>query len=660
MAKQEIKQQILTLLLDASAAMTLAQLAERAKVSQKSIRNYLAEIEQEGILGNLMLKRRPGVGIFLEEDLVKRAELRRRLASDTHKTYALSPEGRQHYIVKTLFKNRYTYTIQLLADDLYVSKSTIVQDLVYVQEWLEKHQLRLERKPNRGLWIEGDEYVFRRAMRDFCSEAGNGEFAISEEEIEQLDYRIDFISFNKIKSIFPRLDIYKIQSILQQAEKKLDYALTDEAFINLIIHIAITLERIKQCKDVVMEEEKLRKLAANMEFQVAKWIVNRISEETGICIPKEEVGYISLHLLGARVQQNSNAANFAEILESQAEEYVELARRVIHAASEILEVDLSGDRLLLTGLTLHFRPSVMRLRYGMEIRNPLLERIKQEYTSIFGAAWAASTIFERYFGVTINEDEVGYIAMHLGGAMARLKNKIKAVVVCASGLGTSQLVAMRLEREVPELEITEIVSVQQLSKVLTEGCDIIISTVAVRERHEKLIHISTLVDEKDVFVIRNFLRSMQEQRRERTCQSLAASISADFCFAGCVHKSKKEVIKFYGEQLEKSGYTRAGFVESALQREQITSTSVGRGVAIPHGNDEFVLQPKICVVQLTKPIKWGDDYVDLVMLLALNVQYAKNSFFRSFYAMLDDEQVLRRMRHAKNGQEIMNIILEEG
>lgn len=658
MAKEDNKQLVLACLLTAEQPLTLAQLAKQTKVSSKSVRNYLEEMEQEGVFGTDGLVRKPNVGIYLAADAETRAELQRRL--QLKPAYeAWSAEVRQQYILQTLFKNRYTYTIQLLAEDLDVSKSTVVQDLACVQKWLERHQLRLERKPNRGLWIEGDEYVFRQAMMALFAEVQKEDIPISEAEAEQLDYRIDFISFGKIKQLFPRLDIHAVQTVLQQAEHKLDYVLTDEAFVNLLIHIAITLERIKQEREIRIDEERLSKLAANPEFAVAQWVVEQLGAVMQVQLPAAEVGYISLHLLGARVQQNCKVQNVAEWRAGEAEEYVGLAEQIVRLVSDILEVDLTQDQLLLTGLTLHLRPTVKRLQYGIRIRNPLLERIKSEYTSIFGAAWATGSSFERLFSVTLNEDEVAYIAMHIGAALERQKSKVRTIVVCASGVGTSQLVAVRLAKALPELEIVDSIPVHQLRPAVAESVELLVSTVALRDRPDNMLTISTLVDAKDVLQIRRFLQQRQ-QTASRTAHRLADLLQVDFCFVREQHASREELIRVYGAKLRTGGYTASGFIASALQREQFTSTAVGKGVAIPHGNDEFVIRPQICVVQLATPLTWGEEQVDLVFLLALNPRYAKRSFFASFYSMLDDEQVLAALRQAACRQELYDTMLREG
>ena len=62
---------------------------------------------------------------------------------------------------------------------------------------------------------------------------------------------------------FPKLDFYSIQGIIQKSEEKLGYYFTDQAFVNLIVHIAIAIERIKFDKNIYMEEDNFEDIKNN-------------------------------------------------------------------------------------------------------------------------------------------------------------------------------------------------------------------------------------------------------------------------------------------------------------------------------------------------------------------------------------------------------------
>ncbi|MFD3155906.1 BglG family transcription antiterminator [Haloimpatiens sp. FM7330] len=669
-SKELVKKKILDILLEKEEPVTVSEFAKLFSKSGRTIRNYLNEIESILNEKGIKLIKKPNVGIKLEVNEEEKAKLKREITDKEKNTEMYSSEYRRKYILKTLFKNKYTYTIQLLAEDLYCSKGTIVNDLVYVQEWLENRGLSLKRKPNQGLWIEGNEQIYRRAMMDLFHEIERNDNIHLEKEAEKLDYRIDFINYKKIKDLFPRIDIYKIQLVVQEAEKKLGYYFTDLAFINLITHIAITIERVKNEKEIKMEDKMFNNLKSKYEFEVAKWVIDRLSEEFKIKFPEAEIGYISLHMLGAKVQENSSVSNIDNLLLStQNKELVELAKEIINLAGEILNVNLSNDKQLLTGLILHLRPTVVRLKHGLKLRNPMLERIKKEYTNIFGAAWACSSIFEKKLGILINEDEVGYIALHIAVAVNRISEKVKTVIVCSSGIGTSQLVASRLEKKLDEIDIIAVVSLNSLGDKLKEEADLIITTIPTMRDNSKVVYISNLVDDRDIFIIKNKIKqilienSKNNLLRENTEKQITDSvIEEELCFIEEEKSDFVEIIKYYGKFMEEVGYAKKGFCENVLQREKKASTVIGKGIAIPHSTQDYVNESKICIIKLKNPVEWSKQKLNLIIMLCLKFQDINTTkgFFKKFYSVLNSETAINEIMQTDDKKQIINIFINGG
>lgn len=72
---------------------------------------------------------------------------------------------------------------------------------------------------------------------------------------------------------------------------------------------------------------------------------------------------------------------------------------------------------------------------------------------------------------------------------------------------------------------------------------------------------------------------------------------------------KADAIRMAGELLVKSGCVMAPYIDGMLAREQSMSTSLGNGVAIPHGiyeNRDHILKTGISVLQLVEGVDWGD------------------------------------------------------
>jgi mannitol/fructose-specific phosphotransferase system IIA component len=83
---------------------------------------------------------------------------------------------------------------------------------------------------------------------------------------------------------------------------------------------------------------------------------------------------------------------------------------------------------------------------------------------------------------------------------------------------------------------------------------------------------------------------------------------------------KQDAIRKAGELLVQSGCVLPEYIDGMLKREESMSTSLGNGVAIPHGvyeNREHILQTGISVLQLAEPVEWDEgDRVFLVIGIA--------------------------------------------
>jgi len=87
----------------------------------------------------------------------------------------------------------------------------------------------------------------------------------------------------------------------------------------------------------------------------------------------------------------------------------------------------------------------------MDIRNPLLEKLKQDYRELMEVACSAVRSLEKKYGFIVPESEIGYIALHIGAALERKRYKrVPVILACASGIGSAQMLASRLQKELPK------------------------------------------------------------------------------------------------------------------------------------------------------------------------------------------------------------------
>jgi transcriptional antiterminator len=651
---------IIRQLLDNLEPVTMTQIAENLNISPRSVRSYMKEVNK--ILNSLgyTLIKKPGVGVLLVGGKQARKEIYEKLPIE--EAYNLNPVLRKNYIIETLLKNRYSYTIQLLADDLQVGKGTIIKDLAEVEKWLDKYRLKLIKKTNYGLSIEGSELDIRNAMGYFNENILNCDKKDLKSGLYcDLDYRINKELFIKLKNMYPNIDIQKIIIILKKAESLIGCSYTENDFFNLISQTSIAIERVKFKKDFKIEEEKKVILKEKVEYGAALWIVEQLNKEFGFNMSEEEACYLTIFMLGSGIQVD--LLNCEESLNLLEYKYKELAYEIVQLVSSILEINLVNNEILLKGLALHLKRVINRKKFNMHLKNPLLDQIKKEYTSIFGACWATSNIFEKKTGLLLDEDEVAFIAIHIGGAISRKKNCINVIVVCASGIGTSQLIAGRIERYVQEIIVKDVLPYNHLNEDIYNQAELIISTVPIDNPEKNVVIISSKVNEADIKKIQQVVfKILGSNIVLKSNESVVNLIKEELIILDADCESIEDTIYYASNNLYENGYVTSEFANDVIKREKITSTSVGKGVAIPHSIKGFVIKPGICLIKLKKPIEWHDERVDLVFVLALMFTDVKETkeFFKYFYYLLNNEKVLDDIRFSNDKKSILNIIMKQG
>ncbi|WP_461205632.1 BglG family transcription antiterminator [Clostridium sp. DL1XJH146] len=643
---------ITMLILKSKAPITTAKIASELNVSNKTIRNDLNKlqdiIEREG----LKLNKKTGVGNSIEGPDKNKNQLLQSLNKEVDGVEPFSKEGRQNYILKRLFMGNQNITASKLADELFVCVATINKDLKYVKEKITDFDLELVKKSNHSLDIVGTEKNYRNAIASLIFQSSE---EIQHVPITKYEYtsRIDQSTMNQLRTLM-NLDYLKLEECLNNLERKLSFKFSQEAYICLIIHIAIAIKRIKSGKDVLLSSEILDKLKRTKEFKGANEISEEIERNFNIKIPEQEIGYITLHIIGTKIGEKDLAElTFSMGNQDEVDLEVEIANNIIQVASDALHMNLKEDKILLNGLILHLRPTINRLKYGLTLRNPILEEIKINYPDIFGIAWITSRVFEKYLDVKVPEAEIGYIAMHLGASIERNRKRIKILVVCHSGIGTSQLLSARLERSFKELEIIGITSSVNLFDEKYQKAEIIISTIPLKTNKPVLI-ISPLFTKVDINKVQRMIDIFEAKKNTKNPKEI---IAKEVFSRSKKFSNRNELINDICKSLEKRQYIYKGFKDDVIERENIMATEVGQGIVIPHGKPSEVEKSCVSLTILKKPILWDKEKVEFIFMICLtekDLKYARK-FFKNLSDNMDDTEFIHNLR---KGTDKAHTILE--
>jgi len=208
-----------------------------------------------------------------------------------------------------------------------------------------------------------------------------------------------------------------------------------------------------------------------------------------------------------------------------------------------------------------------------------------------------------------------------------------------------------------------VLPVFEINESLIKKVDIIISTLRLPFKDEKIIIINNWVDKFDILTIRNYIEKHPLSTGNKETFETKLYIEKDLIFFENKLIHKEALLKKYAAILEERGYVLSGYFESMLARECRASTSIGgKGVAIPHGQEDLIIKPGIMVIRTDKPCYWNEDYVDLIFILAIKFQDIKEtrSFFKTFFKILDDDNLLKNLRLLKSEAEFEKVFKVSG
>lgn len=621
--------------------ITSSYLASVIQVTSRTIRNDIKELNHLLVKNGAEIKSVRGTGyeLIVTDDLHFKnflaAESKRLMPGDG--IIPSYPEDRVRFLIKRLLLAEEYIKLEELADEIFISKSTIQNDLRDVKEILSAYGISLDKRPNYGIKLKGDEVKFR--------------FCMSEHICPRSDSDIELI--NSHLSILPKQDLETIRTIILEKIRKRNITLSDIGLNNLIIHIAIACSRIRNGKYVNFYPNELKEIKSQVEYSVATKIVQVISTRLQVTFPDPEIAYVAVHLLGTRLIAHLNI-NDKEIEALLDKEIYDLSIHILESIEQELKLGIKKDRELLVSLCLHLKPAINRFRYGMNLRNPMIEAIKANYPAAFQAGIIAGIVIKDELGLDIHEHEIAYIAIHIGAAIERAKS-IQAVkrciIVCASGAGSARLLYYKLLSKFgSRLEIIGTTEYYKLKDISFDSIDFIVSTIPIPDTLSvPILQVNTILGGNDFVKIEDMLGVVNENRIEYLKQEL---VFLQQCF-----ETKMEVLSFLVEKLIVQGLVNEGFLQAVLEREKVSPTCFGNLVAIPHPIMPQTVETFWTICTLKKPIDWDGKRVQFVCLLS--VRKNSNEDLLNMYKMLgkvvDDSQVVQQLLKCSRFSEFQKV-----
>lgn len=649
---------LLKLLNSEEGYQTISYYAYKMGISGRTVHSDLQMIDS--YLRNehtIEIKRKRGVGIRLDGDQKERIGLIKTISCEDCINVGSIVERREA-ICFSLLNDESATNFRKLADYFFVGVSSITNDLQEIEKWLSHFQIVLK-KDKHGTSIKGtDEVLIRRAMvsliqgkMDRLTDSVGLHKNIDKGKNEQI---IDIMT-----SFLSKGEIDKAASMINFMEKEMNCHINDSYYVNMMICIAVMLERQQKeqfIKQTYSEEHLIRNLHLLKTYIIAKETLEEFCVIKNKKLYEGEVQYLNQCIMGTGIDDDIGSGDVREYNP----EVQRLAHRLCWFASDMLKIRLDHDPILYRGLLVHLDPMLSRIRNGIVIKNPLLEQIKEQYSAMFGLTSLLGTFLENETHLKINENEIGFLMVHFQAALERNGTSTKVIIVCPGGIGTSELVANRIKRLIPGLEIVGIYSFRDINNVNLSDVDFIISSVPLKKVGKPVVLVSPMVSVTDAKIVNNFYLDyiFTNNKEINYFHHLSTVVSGQFTFPNLNIDNKDELISFISRKLEEGGAVSSGFADSVKERENVATTDLGSNIAIPHGQGEFVNQSVVAIATLSAPIYWGKNKVSLVFLIALRIDEQKKtkSIMRDLYNLFNSPPVLDKMLKANSKKEIMSLL----
>jgi mannitol operon transcriptional antiterminator len=272
----------------------------------------------------------------------------------------------------------------------------------------------------------------------------------------------------------------------------------------LIVHLYMILLRVGQGAGIFEEAEPLAD--NDPSLKLAASLIGALEASFNTSIPNGERTYLATLL---RTTKGLGGVS-SEEAETQAKR---IASRMIHMAEARTGVMIDPNGGFSEALKKHLIPTITRLSMGMDIRNPILEDVKQHYGTLYQLARECACVIEDELHVSVPDSELGYLAVHLGVALEDSRSyysrRCRAIVCCPSGMVTAQLLALRVNREFPDIETADVVSTANLDydQLLQNNVEMIISTVPLADERIPCVQVTPFLTDAEKDSVWQLLKS---------------------------------------------------------------------------------------------------------------------------------------------------------
>lgn len=607
-----------------------AQLAEAAHVSIKTIHSDMKVLTTYFLQSSTRISSQSGKGYKLESDdqagLMKLIDLTGRLYSEVDIDFS-DQSTRVKYIMHQLLCTNAFIRSEGLADCMYLSRSRITADLKIVRKIFAEYHLDIMSKPGYGICVRGNEQNKRMCIvKEHIPIFEAGHTILNEQQL-----------FQQIGDI--------IMDVLIQHH----YKVSDLVFQNIVAHLAVAVKRIYD-HHVINENisYEAKEVTKGYEYEIASAIMTALESAFDIQINQEERTLLAISLQGKRNYDDDI------IISEEIDHHVwELLKKI----KQHTGFDLCNDTDLRLSLALHVMPLLTRARYSMMLKNSMKQEIKKRFPLAYEMAIVGASYLFDIYKITLNEDEIAYLAVHFSIGLEKYsekQNPKKVLIISSSRQGETLLLQRQFIKWFGTmLDELKIVNYIDLDKIQVENYEAVFTTSMIFDSlPSNAVKINYFMNKRDYDRIYKILSN------ESSMENLLQYFHEDLMIVLPQVKSKEEVISILCQMAADKFDLGDELLNAVLRREQLGFTSFGNYIALPHPDYLFTEETFVVVCLLDHPILWGEEQVRIVLLInvAKNQEKELRVIFQAVSKLISDLESIREILKEKTFFAFKNIL----
>lgn len=552
-------------------------------------------------------------------------------------------ESRCIYIIKkTLLEKQDYIDIFDLCEELFISYSTLKKDIYKMNTSFANFKITFSSENNK-LHVGGSEQNKRKLISHVMSEEVSG----------------NFLNLTLLQESFPDYDLDDACTLIKDICKQHHYYLNDFSCVNFILHVTIMVSRINHGNHIINNNELIQVTNKNDE-KIAKELCLALEQVFNVSFNSSEILEIYILFKNNANYINNENENVSLLV---SDEIIQITKNIIKNVDEHFFINLDSDNFI-TPFMLHLKNLKNRLIKNNLLKNPMLDSIKISCPTIYDISTFIAYQLTLSFHENVNEDEIAFIALHVGTEIERQKKeetKVSCLLLCPEYLNITSTLHKKIMMDFGD-QLTIQKSISFENEILGNNFDLLITTVPVLESTNYftvLLPPFPMSYEKNK-ILDAIIRIENTKKSQILTNNLNFYFNEKLFYSMNEDISKSAVINELAERMINLGYVEENFKEEIWKRETASSTAF-MNIAIPHPMKMSAYKTSIGVVISHKGIDWGNQhFVNVVFMIAFNKIDNKHfhALYESLVLLFNEPIVISEIKKCKNFNDFKDIVIK--